>query len=29
MPHGGLADVIYLLGAAIVVVTCFKKLNLC
>ena len=28
MPHGGLADVIYLLGAAIVVVTCFKKLNL-
>ena len=28
MPHGALADVIYLLGAAIVVVTCFKKLNL-
>lgn len=28
MSHGGLADILFLLGAAIVVVTCFKKLNL-
>lgn len=28
MTQGGLPDILYLLGAAIIVVTCFKKLNL-